>query len=235
MTLTRIRPARRIFRAARHTALSLALACIAPSQAQAGSQPMQFHVEPLRSADCGVKCPNVVVADGVIEPDTPEVFADFARAASRTPNMKSLMLINSPGGNVIASMDFGAMLRQLHIAAVVASYGSDGFRAGPTPGECVSACVYALMGAVRRVAPEQSRVALHRMSVSETLTPTRGRVGSVSRRFADERLVDKVARYARKMGVSPDVVMQAESLDPDHVRSLNAREMQRWRLASPRL
>ncbi len=235
MDMTRSFSAASPFRAARLFAIGVALACLAPGFARAGSQPMQFHVEPLRSAACGARCPNVVVADGVIEPNTPEVFADFARSAARTPNMKSLMLINSPGGNVVASMDFGQMLRQLHIAAVVASYGSDGFRAGPTPGECVSACVYALMGAVRRVAPEESRVALHRMSVSETLMPTRGHVGSVSRRFADERLVDKVARYARQMGVSPDVVMQAESLDPDHVRSLSAREMQRWRLASPRL
>jgi hypothetical protein len=221
--------------AARAFALSLALVGLAPGLAHAGSQPMQFHVAQLRSADCGARCPNVVVADGVIEPDTPEVFADFARDAVHTPNMKSLMLINSPGGNVVGSMNFGQMLRQLHIAAVVASYGSDGFRAGPTPGECVSACVYALMGAVRRVVPEQSRVALHRMSVSESLMPTRGHIGTVSRRFADVQLVDKVAQYARQMGVSPDVVLQAEALDPDHIRSLSAREMQHWRLAGPRL
>ncbi|MDE3174659.1 MAG: hypothetical protein KGM15_00940 [Pseudomonadota bacterium] len=221
--------------AIRLIALSVALAGIAPGLARAGSQPMQFHVEPLQSAQCGARCPNVVVADGVIEPDTPEVFADFARSAARMPNMKSLMLINSPGGNVVASMDFGLLLRQLHMAAVVASYGTDGVSAGPTPGECVSACVYALMGAVRRVAPQQSRVALHRMSVSESQAPTRGHTGATSRRFADERLVDRVASYARKMGVSPDVVLQAESLNPDHIRALSAREMQHWRLASPRL
>ena len=50
------------------------------------------------------------------------------------PNLKSLMLINSPGGNVVASMEFGAELRQLGMAAIVAGYGSDGMKAGPTPG-----------------------------------------------------------------------------------------------------
>ncbi len=60
-------------------------------------------------------------------------------------------------------------------------------------------------------------------------------MGSVTRRFADGRLVDIVARYARTMGVSPEVVMQAESLDPDHIRSLSSSEMRRWRLANSKL
>jgi len=225
----------RLTRWAARAALSVALAGLAPGLAEAGSQPMRFQVEPLQSRDCGYKCPNVVVADGVIEPDTPQQFIDFARSAARGSNLKSVMLINSPGGNVVASMEFGAKLRELGMAAIVASYGSDGMQAGPTPGECVSACVYALMGAVKRVAPEQSRVALHRMSVSQSETPTRGHMGSVTRRFADGRLVDIVARYARTMGVSPEVVLQAESQDPDHIRALSSAEMRRWRLASPKL
>jgi hypothetical protein len=215
--------------------LGLGLAGLAPSLAQAGSQPMHFQVAPLQTQDCGYRCPNVVIADGVIEPDTPQQFIDFARSAARQNNLKSVMLINSPGGNVVASMEFGTKLRQLGMAAIVASYGSDGSRAGPIPGECVSACVYALMGAVKRVAPQQSRVALHRMSVAQSEMPTRGRLGTTSRRFADNRLVDIVARYAKTMGVSPEVVLQAESLDPDHVRSLSAAEMRRWRLANSKL
>jgi hypothetical protein len=213
---------------------ALAAGC-APAPAWAGSEPMQFRVAPLREASCGERCPNVVVADGVIEPDTPEVFVDFARQAAAAPNLKSVMLINSPGGNVVASMEFGAKLRQLGMSAIVAGYGYDGVRAGPTAGECVSACVYALMGAVKRVAPSQSTVALHRMSVSTSEISTRGHAGSVSRRFADGRLVDIVATYARQMGVNPEVVRQAESLEPDHIRSLSSGEMRRWRLATPKL
>jgi hypothetical protein len=216
-------------------ALGAALVCFGPALARADSGPMRFHVEPLQTASCGYNCPNVVVADGVIEPDTPQEFVDFARQAAHAPNLRAVMLINSPGGNVVASMEFGSKLRQLGMAAIVASYGYDGQRAGATAGECVSACVYALMGAVRRVAPAESRVALHRMSVSQSGAPTRGHAGFVSRRFADPRLVAIVARYARQMGVSPDVVIQAESLQPDHIRSLSQREMKRWRLASPKL
>jgi hypothetical protein len=73
------------------------------------------------------------------------------------------------------------------------------------------------------------------MSVSQSEEPARGHMGFVTRRFADTRLVDIVARYAQQMGVSPDVVIQAESLQPDHIRALSQREMRRWRLASPKL
>ena len=215
--------------------VGVALACLIPSLSHADSGAMQFRVAPLQSGSCGYDCPNVVVADGVIEPETPDAFVAFAQQAAHAPNLRAVMLINSPAGNVVASMEVGAKLRQLGMSAVVASYGYDGRRAGATPGECVSACVYALMGAVRRVAPAQSRVALHRMSVSQGETATRGHVGSVTRRFADPRLVQIVARYARQMGVSPDVVIQAESLAPDHIRALSPREMKRWRLASPKL
>jgi hypothetical protein len=211
----------------------LTLAGVSP--ALADSSPMRFHVAPLQTENCGRRCPNVVVADGVIEPDTPEVFVDFARQAAHAPNLKAVMLLNSPGGNVVASMEFGVKLRQLGMAAIVASYGGDGMRAGPTPGQCVSACVYALMGAVRRVAPPQSRVALHRMSAPKDVHLGRGGAGAVARRLADPRLVGIVERYARQMGVSADVVMQAESLQPDHVRTLSAREMRRWRLAASKL
>ncbi len=91
---------------------------------------MRFHVEPLQSDNCGYRCPNVVVADGIIEPDTPQEFVDFARQAARAPNLKAVMLINSPGGNVVASMEFGAKLRQLGMAAIVAGYGYDGAPGG---------------------------------------------------------------------------------------------------------
>jgi hypothetical protein len=215
--------------------LALAGALFASGVARADSAPMRFRVEPLQAADCGYRCPNVVVADGVIEPDTPDAFLDFAKQAAHGANLKSVLLINSPGGNVVASMEFGVKLRELGMSAIVAGYGYDGMRAGPTAGECVSACVYALMGAVKRVAPQQSRVALHRMSVSQSEAPTRGHEGAVTRRYADQRLVDIVARYAQQMGVSPEVVRQAESLDADHIRMLSSGEMRRWRLATPKL
>ena len=118
---------------------------------------MRFRVARMDSASCGAKCPRVVVAEGVIEEDTPLEFIDFMRTAVYSSGLRSVVFLNSPGGNVVASMELGMAFRQLHVAAVVAGFGNDGAESGPIAGECVSACVYAFMGAVRRVAPPVSK------------------------------------------------------------------------------
>ena len=196
--------------------------------AQVGQAPMTFTIADLAGPECGAQCPKVVVAQGVIEAETPENFLNFARTAALANGLRAVVFIDSPGGNVVGSMELGAAFRQMRLAAIVAGYANSGGLAGPVAGECVSACVYALMGAVRRVAPSMSRVALHRMSI----TPENGMGGA--RHFADARLVNLVASYAKRMGVSPMVVRAAEALPPDQVRLLSVRELRSWGLAQSR-
>ena len=116
------------------------------------------------------------------------------------------------------------------VAGVVGRFHADG-DAGPYVGECLSACVYAMMGAVRRVAPPGSEVALHRMSIVET--EGEGWFGQRTKRsFADAPMVAVLARYARRMGVSPALVRAAESLPPDTMHVLSPEEMRRWSFAA---
>ncbi len=84
--------------------------------------------------------------------------------------MRRIVFFNSPGGNVVASMVLGHILRGLRIAGVVGRFETGG-DPGPFVGECVSACVYALMGAaVRRASrsPGSEIAPLHRMSIVES-------------------------------------------------------------------
>jgi hypothetical protein len=200
--------------------------------ARAEQPPMNFRIAKMDAPGCGANCPEVVVADGVIEPETPLAFLDFAKTATLSHTLRGVVFLNSPGGNVVASMELGAVFRRLKLAAIVAGFAASGDLSGPVAGECVSACVYALMGATRRVAPPSSRIALHRMSVM--LADGSGSGAAASRRFADARLVALVARYATRMGVSPALVWSAESLPPDHIHLLTQQEIARWRLASTR-
>ena len=192
---------------------------------------MHFAIAQLRGSECGAKCPRVIVADGVIEPDTPDVFLAFARSAAEQSGLRGVVFLNSPGGNVVASMELGNLFRRLRIAAVVASFGNMGAYSGPVSGECASACVYAMMGAVKRVAPSTSRVALHRMSLpaGQDHMPLAGQP-----RFADPHLVGVVAKYAQRMGVNPVVVRLAESLQPGTVYEMSQSQMSAWRLATSR-
>ncbi len=226
--------ARRSLRVAALLALVAVGAIAGAAAARAEQAPMTFRAVTLDTPDCGAKCPEVVVADGVIEEGTPQAFVDFAREASLSQRLRSVILINSPGGNVVASMELGYAFRRLRSAAIVAGFASQGERSGPVSGQCLSACVYALMGAYRRVVPNASRVGLHRMSIVQPEAGARG-AANVRSGLADPRLVAVLARYAARMGVDPALVWRAESLSPNVLHILGAREIARWRLGSARL
>ena len=187
---------------------------------------MTFRSVNFDSNDCGANCPQVIVADGVIEAETPQAFVDFAKQASQSQRLRSVIFMNSPGGNVVASMELGAAFRRLRAAVVVAGFASVGARSGPVAGQCLSACVYALMGATQRVAPPESRLGLHRMSLEAP--------GESGGGLADRRMVAILARYAAQMGVSPQIVWRAESQAPGALYILSPAEIAHWRLASTR-
>ena len=65
---------------------------------------------------------------------------------------------------MLASMEMGAVLRKAGAEVVVARLAADGDGgAAVISADCFSACVYALMGASKRVIPVQSHVGIHRM------------------------------------------------------------------------
>ncbi len=209
--------------------IAVAFGMMRPDAAAAGSGAMTFRIEPLDVANCGARCPHVIVADGVIETTTPRDFVDFLKSGADDRKLRRVVFFNSRGGNVVASMAFGHILRELRVAGVVGRFHGDG-DAGPYVGECLSACVYAMMGAVRRVAPPGSEVALHRMSIVET--EPQGWFGQRTKRsFADAPMVAVLVRYARRMGVSPALVRAAESLPPDTMHVISREEMRRWSFA----
>lgn len=210
-------------------AFCAAAACVcllAAAPAAADPAPMTFRLANLDSNDCGANCPQVIVADGVIEAETPQAFVDFAKQAAQSQPLRMLIFMNSPGGNVAASMELGAAFRRGRAAVVVAGFASVGWRSGPVRGVCLSACVYALMGAIERVAPPDSQIGLHRMSIEAS--------GENGGGLADRRMVATLASYAARMGVSPALVWHAESQTPGTLHILSPAEIARWRLASTR-
>ena len=212
--------------------MALALSLAAATTSLAEQTPMTFRSVSPEAPDCGARCPQVVVADGVIDETTPQAFAEFARQKSLSRRPRSIVFLNSPGGNVVAAMDLGRGFRRARVAAIVAGYASQGGISGPVPGECLSACVYALMGAFRRVAPSWSRVALHRMW---TVEPAEGPARGGRRSIGDPNLAAMLARYAAQMGVDPALVRRAESLAPDVLQTLSPQEIARWRLGAEQL
>jgi hypothetical protein len=208
---------------------------LSSAAASADSSSMTFRVQPLEAGGCGVRCPHVIVADGVIDINTPQAFVDFLKAGANDKTLRRVVFINSRGGNVAASMVFGRILRELRAASIIGRFDSGREAGRPYAGLCLSACVYAMMGAVRRVAPPGSEVALHRMSIVESDGGGWAGPARVTRSFADASMVALLAKYASRMGVNPALVRAAESLPPDTVHVLTRDEMRRWSFATSQL
>jgi hypothetical protein len=216
---------------------SLALSAIVAAPLSASAAEMSFRLVDFGNpAKCKQACPQVVAAEGEITSRTPQAFLDFVGAHVGSGRLHSIVLLHSQGGRVVASMELGRAFRTIGAAVIVARApaGRAVVDGAVMSGRCYSACVYALMGAKTRVAPVQSRVGIHRMFMFEA-NRSPDSSSNLARVYAARPLVSRLSEYAAVMGVSPELVWTAETIDPDKIRILSAPEMKRWKLAAPKL
>lgn len=160
-----------------------------------------------------------IVALGQITLDTPAEFASVPVA----PGMP--VFLNSPGGNVGAAVQLGSMFRARGVTAVIAGVTESG---RTTVGACYSACVYAFVGASRRVVPGGSQVGIHRMhAATEELA---GAYERAEHRAAASTLMG----YTARMGVDPSMIAFAERTPSAGIHVLTQRELRRWHVANTR-
>jgi len=208
--------------------------CFAASAAHA--EEMSFRAVGVNSGGCGDRCPQVIAAQGEIGPETPDAFVAFVRENARGGNLHGIVLLDSPGGKVVASMELGQAIRKLGMAVIVARPAANQSRTmALVSGRCYSACVYALMGGRKRVIPAQSSVGIHRMfNYSTNFDIAEG--GFVrERNYDDGGMLQTLSRYAAMMGVSTELVRLAERTSPDKLYVLTGADIARWRLGSRKL
>jgi hypothetical protein len=203
----------------------------------AAAEDMSFEIVILGNSRCGARCPEVIAAQGEIVNDTPQTFLNFVQQNARRSNrLHNILLLDSPGGKVGASMEFGHVLRRLGMAVIVARPAANSAQTGDLySGRCYSACVYALMGGRKRVIPPQSRVGVHRMfNYSTSFDLSEG--GLVKQRYFDDGgMRQTLSQYSEMMGVSSDLISLAERTSPDRIHVLSRAEIARWRLGSGKL
>ncbi len=179
-------------------------------------------------ARCGANCPQVIAAAGQINDETPQQFLAFIRDHYAGAHLHSIVLLDSYGGKVLASMELGRVFRKLGAAVVVAPAGGGG-------GRCFSACVYALMGGKKRVIPLESQVGVHRMAAYGDSYDSQFLGGAAMRRLDNGTVAAQLSRYTASMGVNPAVIALAEHISPDTLHILSRSEIARWNLAVSRL
>ena len=212
------------------------LASLAPPTARADEE-MSFQAVRIGYAGvCRGACPTIISATGQITENTPGRFVEFLQENGDLRNLHAVVFLDSPGGRVIASMELGTLLRKVGAAAVVARVLPDGDGGTVmTNAQCYSACVYALMGARKRVIPSSSQIGIHRMFAYEEGVDASGTMAVVHRRYDNGDLRGYLMRYSSDMGVSPGLIAAAEHIPSDNLKILSRAEIRRWHLGVPKL
>ena len=204
--------------------------------ASALARPMTFRLVPLSDPHrCRIHCAEVISANGEIVDSTPQDYLRFLQRHENDRRMRMMVFLNSPGGKVVASMKFGTLLRSSGALAIVArvqaSAPGSGRNAAVGPGQCYSACVYALMGGKKRVIPPDSVAGIHRM-FNYGPPPDPDSMDQSRRKIYDTGpLETELEKYASTMGVSRRLVTKADGVSANSIHILTPRELRRWRLA----
>lgn len=190
------------------------------------AEPMRFQMVSAGDATrCFGVCGTSIAAEGEITDATPQDFRAFLRMNAPERRGRFVVFINSPGGKIIAGIELGKIFRNAGVTAVVArvSGGAEATVFESSDGICFSACVYALMGARRRIAPRDSKIGIHRMFA----------YAGGALHFDNGEMAAMLRRYSQTMGVSPDLVVATEQGSSDAIRILTPAEIAKWNLASP--
>lgn len=192
---------------------------------------MRFDLVRLGDSHCGAACPVVVSAQGEIADDSAQALVSFLGESLSNGSVRSIVLLDSPGGKVMASMELGQVFRRLGMAVIVARPIAETETKGTlAAARCYSACVYALMGGLRRVVPAQSSVGVHRMFAYSTSFDMSQLSFQRARDVDDGQMLNVLSRYSRSMGVDTALVRLAERTSPDRLHVLTGREIVGWRL-----
>lgn len=174
------------------------------------------------------RCPIVMVAAGEITPGTTQRFITFVQQAARQ-GANDVLIIDSPGGRLVESLNLGLVLRKLRTSVFVGRAVTSNGENFVVNGSCMSACVYMLMGGARRFVTVESRLGVHReflpnSSGSDPLSVLRS-----TQRFPEASMM--LRAYSRRMGVSPALIDLAEQYGVGGIRILTPQDIVRFRLA----
>ncbi len=198
--------------------------CLSPAHAER----MSFSLTSAHGVEgCSKTCSTIVLADGQIDNTSPDRFEALVRN-HLGPSPKGLtILIQSPGGYVIAAAKLGLLFRKYDATVVVASAGAMNLRSrkiGIGPAMCISACVYAFMGGRKRVVPASGSLVLHRSYADGSWF--RGR------EYDNDFVRQYIQAYAKSMGVATAPIAYAERLPPSHVQPLTRAQIRVWNLGT---
>jgi hypothetical protein len=216
-------------RSVRLTLFAMAALC-GFALAAASASAMDFHTAQLSSSGAckGRRCPSVMVASGEITSGTLDKFAGFLQQASRQ-GASNVLILDSPGGQVVESLRMGLVLRKLRTSVFVGRVTSLNGQTIVVNGACMSACVYMMMGGSKRFVSESSRIGVHREFLPNSTGSDPLSVLRSTQRFPE--VANLLKAYSQHMGISPSLIDLAEQYGGGGIRILTPQDITRYRLA----
>lgn len=186
------------------------LAALLASTARAQEDAMTFRV--VAAKTCRSPCHTEITADGMILSESAIAFRAVATTVLPEP---IIVRINSPGGNLVGSLQLGDAFREFK-ATVSVGKGA----------RCASACVYAFLGGATRRATG-GQIGVHRFRPVDERTDEDDFSNVLVQRAADI-----LTEYVSRMGADPELVRMAMITRPPAIHFLDAGELRRYRLTN---
>lgn len=184
--------------------------------------------------DCGKACRVWISAIGPVTDHTSHDFETFA--AGRDVHGATLVL-DSEGGSVVNTIEFGHILRRLDITTTVGktvtAQGADG-RSHTTispSAACESMCAFVLLGGARRFVPTEARVLVHQIWLSGKRDRAETASYTADELVLVEHDIGTLARYTVEMGGAIELLETALRVPPwEPLYRLSSEEVQRMGL-----
>ncbi|MGB9369082.1 MAG: hypothetical protein WCE79_24015, partial [Xanthobacteraceae bacterium] len=203
-------------------------------------------------------CSAWIAADGAIDGGAPQRLRALLAKLNRSGKRTLPVYFSSPGGSVAAALELGRLMRAHKMKAAIGRTIPQGCdpdalrdkacdaikRSGrELTGElrtnravCVSACVYAFIGAAEREVAPGASLGVHSMQITRTMIRKNreGRILATSRTKITGDVPDirrahgRVAQYAAEMGIGRELVDAAAAIPFEKVRALTRAEIVRF-------
>jgi hypothetical protein len=212
----------------------------APSTVPAYGSPMTFAIVRSNLAGCEPTCPEWIYADGKITADTPSLFKEIL---AKTENRRLPVVIRSDGGDALAAMAMGRLIRARKLDVVVATMlfvgcpvANKDCRSAPDKNDrslgalisnrdyCNSACTLVLAAGQRRLVEYSTTVGVQKLVPEKK--PASGKVvkASTAKKTEDE-FQGGLSKYLDEMGIGRELLAMMDKVPPLGLKNLTYAEL----------
>ncbi len=163
-----------------------------------------------------------IIAEGKITKDSPNQFLSFLLKEHKSPEKTPPLVVkfNSAGGNLIAAVEIGEIIRRWGLQTSVgksvgkvqefgAIYVSD-----EPDGICASACVYAFLGGEKRFAGGNTKLGVHQFYDAKAIEDPIKKSASGIDRSVDQLITGLLLEYVVRMGIDARLISLASRVPP---------------------